>query len=48
MDTFGLTDWAGLLHLLETDGPDGIIRRVREAETRDGVSTDDATVLCCG
>jgi hypothetical protein len=48
VDTFGLTDWAGLLHLLETDGPDGVIRRVREAEARAGVSTDDATILCCG
>ncbi|HEX5597301.1 MAG TPA: hypothetical protein VFX61_14985 [Micromonosporaceae bacterium] len=46
VDTFGLTSWAGLLHLLETDGPGEIIRRVREAEVRDGVATDDATIVC--
>jgi hypothetical protein len=48
VDTFGLTGWAGLLHLLETDGPDEIIRWVREAEARDGVTTDDATIVCRG
>jgi hypothetical protein len=45
VDTFELTDWAGLLHLLQTDGPCEIIRRVRQAETRDGVATDDATIV---
>ncbi|MET7877319.1 hypothetical protein ABZS52_10355 [Micromonospora profundi] len=45
VDTFGRTDWAGLLHLLETDGPDEVIRRVREIEAHDGVATDDATVI---
>jgi hypothetical protein len=46
VDTFGLTGWAGLLHLVDTDGPDEIIRLVREAEVRGGVATDDATVVC--
>ncbi|MEU4790608.1 hypothetical protein AB0F95_12995 [Micromonospora tulbaghiae] len=46
VDTFGLTDWPGLLRLLETDGPAEVIRRVREAEARDGVATDDATAIC--
>lgn len=46
VDTFGLTGWAGLLHLLENDGPGEIIRRVREAEVRDGVASDDATIVC--
>jgi hypothetical protein len=46
VDTFGLTDWAGLLHLLDTDGPSEIIRRVREAEVRGCVATDDATIVC--
>jgi hypothetical protein len=46
VDTFALTGWAGLLHLLETDGPGEIIRRVREAEVCDGVATDDATIVC--
>ncbi|MFJ6152536.1 hypothetical protein [Micromonospora profundi] len=45
VDTFGRTDWAGLLHLLETGGPDEVIRRVREIEARDGVATDDATIV---
>jgi hypothetical protein len=47
VDTFGLAGWAGLLHLVETDGPGEIIRRVREAEALDGVAADDATVICC-
>lgn len=46
VDTFGHADWAGLLRLLESDGPDEIIRRVREAEAREGVATDDATIIC--
>jgi hypothetical protein len=46
VDTFGLTGWTGLLHLLDTDGPGEIIRRVREAEAREGVATDDATIVC--
>ena len=48
VDTFGLTDWAGLLHLVDTDGPGEIIRRVREAEARGRVATDDATIVCRG
>ena len=47
VDTFGLTDWAGLLRLLD-HGPAEIIRRVREAEARRGVATDNATVICRG
>ncbi|MFC7550732.1 hypothetical protein [Plantactinospora sp. GCM10030261] len=46
VDTFGRTDWAGLLRLLDTDGPGEVIRRVREVEARDGVATDDATIIC--
>jgi hypothetical protein len=46
VDTFGLTSWTGLLQLMETDGPGEIIRRVREAEAREGVATDDATIVC--
>ncbi|MFD6608313.1 hypothetical protein ACFWD1_05440 [Micromonospora chalcea] len=45
VDTFGLSDWAGLLRLLETDGPAEVIRRVREAEAREGVGADDATIV---
>ncbi|MDW3847736.1 hypothetical protein NMK34_14115 [Micromonospora sp. BRA006-A] len=46
VDTFGLTDWPGLLRLLDSDGPAEVIRRVREAEAREGVATDDATIVC--
>ncbi|MEU1884852.1 hypothetical protein [Micromonospora sp. WMMD987] len=48
VDTFGLTDWAGLLTLLTSAGPDEVIRRVRQAEAHGGVPTDDATVICRG
>ncbi|MEU4065891.1 protein phosphatase 2C domain-containing protein [Streptomyces wedmorensis] len=51
--TFALTDWAGCLDVLEGQGPEQLIRRVREAELRDTTLTrwprskphDDATVL---
>ncbi|WFF04852.1 hypothetical protein O7622_17445 [Micromonospora sp. WMMD1076] len=46
VDTFGLTGWPGLLRLLETDGPAEVVRRVREAEAREGAATDDATIVC--
>ncbi|MGA4683119.1 MULTISPECIES: hypothetical protein [Micromonospora] len=46
VDTFGLTDWPGLLRLLATDGPAEVVRLVREAEARGGVATDDATIVC--
>jgi hypothetical protein len=46
VDTFGLMGWAALMHLLETDGPGEIIRRLRQTEARDGVPTDDATIVC--
>jgi len=46
METFGLTGWAGLLQLLEAGGPGEIIRRVREAEARNDIATDDATIVC--
>ena len=46
VDTFGLTDWPGLLRLLDSDGPAEVIHRVRQAEAREGVATDDATIVC--
>jgi hypothetical protein len=46
VDTFGLTGWAGLLHLLETDGPGEIIPSVMETEACDRITTDDATIVC--
>ncbi|MFC7530805.1 hypothetical protein [Actinoplanes sp. GCM10030250] len=45
VDTFGLTGWAGLLDLLDTAGAGEVIRQVRAAEARDGVATDDATII---
>jgi len=43
VDRFGLTDWAGVL----SSGPAEIIGRVREAEARETVAPDDATILYC-
>lgn len=48
VDTFALTGWAGLLRLLAAEGPEEIIRRVREAEARADIATDDATIICRG
>ncbi len=46
---YGLTDWSGLIEVLHADGPDGIIRRVRQAEAGDpgAGAPDDATVVHC-
>ncbi|MGH3517596.1 MAG: protein phosphatase 2C domain-containing protein [Haloechinothrix sp.] len=55
VERFGLSDWAGLLDLLESRGPVELIRRVRQAERvesederrrerRRGKRHDDATV----
>ncbi|MEV6490361.1 hypothetical protein AB0M20_17300 [Actinoplanes sp. NPDC051633] len=45
VDLLGLADWPGMLSELTTSGPDEIIRRVRAAEAREGVTPDDATVI---
>jgi hypothetical protein len=44
VDKFGLADWPQFLDLLATDGPEEIIRRVRQAEASAGVIPDDATI----
>lgn len=49
---YGLTDWPGVLELLDTGGPADIIRRVRQAEALicadpDAPVPDDATVAHC-
>ncbi|GGR94016.1 hypothetical protein GCM10010169_43130 [Micromonospora fulviviridis] len=44
---YGLTDWPGVLDLLATDGPAGVIRRVRQAEAAAFATPDDATVAHC-
>ncbi|MDX3838978.1 integrase [Streptomyces europaeiscabiei] len=53
VDRFELADWATLLSILNTSGPDELIRLVRDAETGDphgrrwprGKAQDDATAL---
>jgi hypothetical protein len=42
-----LTDWPGVLALLASSGPAEVIRRVRQAEERDAVAADDATIAHC-
>ncbi|MFI6781396.1 hypothetical protein [Micromonospora sp. NPDC050276] len=49
---YGLTDWPGVLELLAANGPVGLIRRVRQAESQAGDGPgaqvpDDATVAHC-
>ncbi|MFI5924712.1 hypothetical protein ACIA3K_01900 [Micromonospora sp. NPDC051543] len=46
---YGLTDWRGVRDLLASDGPSGVLRRVREFEDQvrggsDALVPDDATV----
>ncbi len=45
VDPYGLTDWPGVLAILQAAGPGEIIRRVRQAEA--GETRDDATLLYC-
>ncbi|MDX2889481.1 integrase, partial [Streptomyces scabiei] len=53
VDRFELTDWQEALSVLDSSGPDELIRRVREAEAGDpegrrwprGKARDDATAL---
>ncbi|MEE6257840.1 hypothetical protein [Plantactinospora sonchi] len=47
VDRFGLADWPQVLTILGSSGPDEVIRRVREAEARDAVAADDATIAYC-
>ncbi|WP_234361801.1 protein phosphatase 2C domain-containing protein [Plantactinospora sp. BB1] len=47
VDRFGLTDWPGLVALLGSSGAAGVIQRVRQAEARHEVPSDDATITFC-
>ncbi len=47
VDRFRLTDWPGVLDVLAVHGPAEVIRRVRQAEARHAVPTDDATIAYC-
>ena len=47
VDTFGLTDWAGLMGDLASAGPAEVVRRVREAEHQQGLAQDDASICLC-
>ena len=44
VDPLALTDWPDLLAQLAELGPADVIRRLREAEQRDAVPPDDATI----
>jgi hypothetical protein len=49
---YALTDWPGVLELIDADGPADIIHRVRQAEARTATgpvapAPDDATVVHC-
>ncbi|WP_345570719.1 integrase [Nonomuraea rosea] len=46
-DRFGLAGWPEVMAVLASSGPGEIIRRVRQAEARDGVAADDATIAYC-
>jgi hypothetical protein len=47
VDQFGLADWPGVMAVLTSSGPAEIIHRVRQAEARDAVPADDATIAYC-
>jgi len=47
VDRFGLTDWPGVMAVLSSSGPAGIIHRVRQAEAHHAVLPDDATITLC-
>ncbi|MGX7674825.1 protein phosphatase 2C domain-containing protein [Plantactinospora sp. DSM 117369] len=47
VDRFQLAGWPEVLAVLASSGPATIIRRVREAEARQAVAADDATLAHC-
>jgi hypothetical protein len=47
VDPLRLTGWPGVLTLLAEAGPAEVIRLVRQAEAREGLAADDATIVCC-
>ncbi|WP_327111864.1 protein phosphatase 2C domain-containing protein [Streptomyces sp. NBC_01341] len=47
VDPFRLAGWPEVLATLASRGPDDIVRRVRQAESRRGVTADDATIAYC-
>ncbi|GAA3718669.1 protein phosphatase 2C domain-containing protein [Nonomuraea antimicrobica] len=47
VDRFRLTDWPEVMAVLASSGPAEIIRRVRRAEARHAVASDDATITYC-
>lgn len=47
VDRFRLTDWPGVMAVLASSGPAELIHRVRQAEARQAVAADDATVMHC-
>ncbi|GLI02435.1 hypothetical protein [Phytohabitans aurantiacus] len=47
VDRFGLTGWPEVLALLASSGPAEVIARVRQAEAREAVPPDDATIAYC-
>jgi hypothetical protein len=47
VDRFRLADWPEVLAILTSSGPAAIIRRVRQAEARQAVAADDATIAHC-
>ncbi|MEU6014810.1 integrase [Streptomyces sp. NPDC047515] len=47
VDRFRLTDWPGVMTVLESSGPAEVIDRVRQAEARHAVAADDATIAYC-
>jgi hypothetical protein len=47
VDRFGLTDWKGAVEMVRNEGPEEVIRRVREAEENTDQQADDATIAYC-
>ncbi|SEH02102.1 hypothetical protein SAMN05444920_12436 [Nonomuraea solani] len=47
VDPFRLAGWPEVLAALASSGPAEILRRVRQAEARDAVAPDDATITHC-
>lgn len=47
VDMFGFADWPQALSILRSSGPGEIVDRVRDAEARQSVWADDATIAYC-
>jgi hypothetical protein len=48
VEPYRVTGWQGVLETLHSDGPDGVLRNLRDSEGRTGEAPDDASIAYMG